>query len=93
MTRYTYENNILRQLSVEEEAAFDALLDNPYTTEMTFVRQRRSRLLQETDYLSLSDNTLTTAMQTYRQSLRDITEGVSNYNQAKSIVWPTKPGA
>ena len=36
-------------------------------------REQRNQLLAETDYLALSDNTLTTEMATYRQALRDLT--------------------
>ena len=42
------------------------------------VREKRNILIAETDYLALSDHTLSSDMTTYRQSLRDIT-------------WPTKP--
>ena len=57
------------------------------------VRQKRDRLLAETDYLALSDNTLSTEMSTYRTSLRDITDGVTTVEQIDAITWPTKPGA
>jgi len=30
-------------------------------------------------------------MKTYRQSLRDITNGLTTVEQANSITWPTKP--
>ena len=52
------------------------------------VRAQRKNLLSETDYLALSDNTLSTEMATYRQELRDITnqEGFP-YN----VTWPSKP--
>lgn len=52
------------------------------------VRNERNRLLRDTDYLALSDNTLSTEMATYRQALRDITnqEGFP-YN----VTWPSKP--
>ncbi len=36
------------------------------------LRSRRNVLLAETDYLALADNTLTDAMKTYRQALRDL---------------------
>jgi len=52
------------------------------------VRNKRDRLLQQTDWMALSDNTMTPAWASYRQSLRDITaqEGFP-YN----VIWPTKP--
>lgn len=53
-------------------------------------RATRDRLLAETDYLALSDNTLTAAMTTYRQSLRDITDH-DDWPHLADDDWPTKP--
>jgi len=52
------------------------------------LRTERNRLLAETDYLALSDQTLTSDMSVYRQSLRDIT---NNYSSLDDVVWPVKP--
>lgn len=52
------------------------------------VRMERDRLLAETDYLALSDNTMSAAMTTYRQALRDITDQAGF---PTSVTWPTKP--
>lgn len=52
------------------------------------IRNKRNKLISETDYLALSDVTLTPEMADYRQALRDITaqEGFP-YN----VTFPTKP--
>jgi len=55
------------------------------------VRIKRNQLLVETDYLALSDNTLSTDMATYRKELRDITEGLDTVDKAKAVKFPTKP--
>ena len=60
---------------------------------MEDLRARRNKLLQETDYLALSDNTMSAEMRTYRQSLRDITNGLTTVEDVNSVTWPTKPGA
>ena len=52
------------------------------------VRSKRDGLLLETDYLALSDQTLSTNMATYRQALRDIP---SQSGFPFSVTWPTKP--
>ena len=52
------------------------------------VRLDRNKLLAGTDYLALSDNTMSAAMTTYRQALRDITEQAGF---PTSVTWPTKP--
>ena len=52
------------------------------------IRIQRNRLLAETDYLALKDNTLSTAMKEYRDKLRSVPQDNSDpYN----ITWPTKP--
>ena len=52
------------------------------------LRARRNLLLAETDYLALADNTLTDAMKTYRQSLRDLP---ANTADPHNVTYPTKP--
>jgi len=54
------------------------------------MRAERDRLIAETDYLALSDNTLTEAMATYRQALRDITDH-ANFPYLEEADWPVKP--
>ena len=54
------------------------------------LRAERNRLLAETDYLALSDVTLTDEMRAYRQALRDLP---SNTSDPANPVWPTKPTA
>ena len=55
------------------------------------LRYERDEKLKETDYLALSDQTLSTEMSTYRQALRDITNGITTVEQANNVTWPTKP--
>ena len=55
------------------------------------LRSKRNSLLSATDYLALYDNTLSAAMSSYRQSLRDLTEGLSTVEQVNSVVFPVKP--
>ena len=58
---------------------------------MEDLRAKRDRLIAETDYLALSDQTLSSEMSTYRQALRDITNGITTVEQANNVIWPTKP--
>ena len=55
------------------------------------LRLKRNRLLAETDYLALSDNTLSDDMKTYRQSLRDLPAGKDTVEKCENATWPTKP--
>ena len=52
------------------------------------IRTERDIWLQKTDYLAMSDNTMSDAMKTYRQQLRDIPQ---TYTNPDDVVWPTKP--
>jgi len=51
-------------------------------------RSLRDVKLAETDYLALSDATLTDEMRTYRQALRDVP---AQSGFPDNITWPTKP--
>ena len=52
------------------------------------VRSERNQKLAETDFLALGDNTLSTAMKTYRSKLRSVPQDNSDPDD---ITWPTKP--
>ena len=56
---------------------------------MKQLRRERNARLAETDYLALSDSTLTDEMRTYRQALRDLP---ANTADPANPVWPVKPG-
>jgi len=58
---------------------------------MEDLRAKRNKLLADTDYLALSDNTMSAEMTTYRQSLRDITNGLTTVADVEAVVFPTKP--
>ena len=58
---------------------------------MEDLRAKRNKLLQETDHYALSDQTLSDDMRTYRQSLRDITEGLTTVDEVSAVAFPTKP--
>ena len=55
------------------------------------LREKRNRLLKETDFHGMSDRTMSAEMTTYRQELRDLTNGVTTVEQANAVVFPTKP--
>jgi hypothetical protein len=52
------------------------------------IRYQRDRLLSDTDWMALSDNTMTPAWASYRQALRDVP---SQEGFPYSVTWPTKP--
>jgi hypothetical protein len=71
----------------EHEAAYQATLD---AKAGEAVRTKRNTLLAETDYMALSDVTMSAEMTTYRQALRDITTH-ANFPNLDEADWPTKP--
>ena len=71
-----------------EEATWTA---GAFNRALASLRARRNALLAATDYLALSDNTMSANMTTYRQALRDLTNGLTTVSQVNDVVWPTKP--
>ena len=63
-------------------------IENWIKEQSNSLRAQRNFLLSETDYLALSDNTLTQEMAAYRQALRDIT---TQSGFPETVVWPIKP--
>jgi hypothetical protein len=89
-------NDVVRDMTAEEQAEFDARQVTPPTAfeqSMIELRTKRNRLLAETDYYGVSDNTMSSEMETYRTNLRNITNGLTTVEQVEAVTWPTKPGA
>ena len=99
MPRYKLVNGETIQLTAEEEAQRDAeeqaWNDGAFDRAIADVRQKRNRLLQDSDWEVImakeKGTTLSAGFKTYRQDLRDITEGVSTVEDVNNIIWPTKP--
>jgi chromosome segregation ATPase len=67
--------------------------NSAFDRSMQSLRSKRNNLLAQTDYLALSDQTMTAEMTTYRQALRDITNGLTTVADVEAVVFPEKPGA
>jgi hypothetical protein len=95
MTRHHLINGVQVPFTAEEEAQRDAeeqaWTNGAFDRAMADLRQRRDSLLKATDYLALSDNTLSADMTTYRQELRDITNGLTTVEDVNAVTFPTKP--
>ena len=72
-------------LSIIPQVELDMALDN--------LRAKRNKLLADSDYIVLADSPVNDKANwlTYRQQLRDLTEGLSTVEQVNSVVFPTKP--
>ena len=82
MTEYRVsENGIEREATEQEKADIIARNkeweDNKVNRQLAEIRNIRNQKLSETDYLAMSDNTMSDEMKTYRQSMRDIPQDYS----------------
>ena len=55
------------------------------------LREDRTRRLASTDWYALQDVTMSDAMTTYRQDLRDLPAGLSTEAEVKAVSWPVQP--
>ena len=95
MPRYKLLNGKRIQFTTAEEAARDneeaAVSTAAPENALNVLRNVRNKLLAETDYLALSDVTMSSAMTTYRQALRDITNGLDTVAKVEAKEFPAKP--
>ena len=83
-TEYTDENGDVQTVAAQK-TAYDTLVNNDLAKS---ARSKRDGLLKETDHYALSDVTMSDAMKTYRQALRDVPQQT---DFPSTISWPTKP--
>jgi len=77
-------NQVTLDQSVIDAAAVEVATEQA----LSDLRSNRNSLLAETDYLALSDATLSADMRTYRQALRDLP---ANTSDPANPTWPVKP--
>jgi|TARA_Y100000052_G_C2935751_1_gene77290 hypothetical protein len=58
--------------------------------ELLSLRSIRNSLLQKTDWTASSDLTMSDEMKTYRQELRDATNGLDTVDKVKAYTFPTE---
>jgi len=71
----------------EQEAAYQALVDSEAAKS---VRTDRDERLAKTDWMGMSDVTMSADWATYRQGLRDVP---AQSGFPHTITWPSEPGA
>ena len=74
-------NGVIREATAEEQAEIDArqskaVSDKPIE-QLAEIREIRNQKLSETDYLAMSDNTMSDEMKAFRKSMRDIPQDYS----------------
>ena len=80
----TSEELALKQ--AEEKSWNDGALDRTLFN----LREKRNNLLAKTDWTSSSDLTMSSAMTTYRQALRDATNGLDTEEKVEAYEFPTE---
>jgi len=72
-------------LAILPQVELDMALDN--------LRVKRNKLLADSDYIVLADSPVNDKANwiTYRQKLRDITNGLTTIEQVNNVTWPIKP--
>ena len=96
MARIKYVEGVgPRNYTDEEETVADAIEqehnDNLFADVLKEFRFKRNALLADTDFYALSDVTLSDDMKTYRQALRDLTDGLDTVQKIKDKSFPSKP--
>ena len=97
MSRHKLVDGVKINLTPAEEAERDSqeqawLAKNPpFVIAMRSLRRERNNKLAETDFYALSDVTMSSEMETYRQELRDITNGLTTVEDVEAVEFPTKP--
>ena len=88
INQITWHNGTTPISKADIEAQFPIV---EFDMAMEDLRAKRNKLLADTDHYALSDQTLSDDMRTYRQSLRDITNGLTTVADVEAVVFPTKP--
>tara|TARA_R100000388_G_C7108386_1_gene95411 strand:+ start:173 stop:499 length:327 start_codon:yes stop_codon:yes gene_type:complete len=90
MARYKIVNNVRLPFTAEEEAARDAeekaWEDGKLARKQAQMRELRNEYLAKTDYLALSDVTMSDAQKTWRQTLRDLPANENTLEKVELIL-------
>ena len=95
MVRFHKVNGVQIQFTTEEETARDLeeqqWREGAFDRAMAELRIKRNGLLAQTDWTANSDVSMSAEMTTYRQALRDITNGLTTVADVEAVVFPEKP--
>jgi hypothetical protein len=90
-------NGIKVDLTAEEiaqrQAEEQAWNNGAFDRAMADLRQKRDAMLKSCDWVMMSDSPIAdkSNWETYRQALRDITNGLTTVADVEAVVFPTKP--
>ena len=92
-------NNIEYNLTAEEIAQRQldeqAWLAGAFDRAISNLRNKRNKLLAESDYIVLPDSSIPSAKKsewmTYRTALRNLPQGLTTVEQVNAVAFPAKP--
>lgn len=94
MPRYKIEDGKRIQFTAEEEAQRDIeeqeWKDGAFDRAIANLRFKRNNLLSKTDWTANSDLSMSDEMKTYRQQLRDATNGLDTVEKVQAYEFPTE---
>jgi len=99
MARHHNINGVQVPFTAEEEAQRDAeetaWNNGAFDRAMADLRSKRDNLLKASDWEVImakeKGTTLSAGFKTYRQDLRDITDGLTTVEDVNAVIFPTKP--
>jgi hypothetical protein len=95
MARHKIVNGVRIDFTPEEESARDleeaTWAAGAFDRDVARLRGDRNSKLASTDWYALQDVTMSDAMETYRQDLRDLPAGMSTVADVKNASWPVRP--
>ena len=95
MARYKMVGNNRIELTSDELAELNARettwSNGALDRALNKLREKRNKLLVETDWMANSDVTMSDDWKTYRQALRDLPSGLDTVAKVEAKEFPTKP--
>ena len=99
MARHHNINGIQVPFTAAEETARDAeeaaYANGAFDRAIADLRNKRDNLLKSSDWEVImakeKGTTLSAGFKTYRQDLRDITDGLTTLDEVNAVTFPTKP--
>ena len=58
---------------------------------LPFLRMIRNGILSQSDWMANSDVSMSDSWKTYRQELRDLTNGLDTEDKVNKVTWPKEP--
>jgi hypothetical protein len=99
MSRFKIINNVKIDLTAEENAIEDQRdklhKDNELNRKLSHLRSTRNHLLAQSDWIVIkakeTGGTIPSAWKTYRQELRDLTNGLTTVDEVNAVEFPERP--